>query len=235
MKTFSKISLIFTLIIAISACKNDKNAINSEVANKKITIHNLQEIAEQVANDPNFSQENMELFINALTRLGAEKDSIVDKTVVELIENQRKFLRERTAEATINSCSRIALFINHKFEYIGISFNDTNESRKINEIIFDVTNISDKEIKKVEGELQFYLPRGELVKVFTISTATPIPASKDTNGVRFSMPFYHDGNSERDKIIRESRELSAVWTPTAIEFSDGSKMIDLTKQKEKQP
>lgn len=231
MKTFY-FSLIFALLVAISACQKDKNAISSEIANKKITIHNLQEIANQMKNDKNFSQENMELFINALTRLNGDKDSIVGKTVAQLINEQKNFLLSRTTDILEHSCARITFFLHHKFEYIGIRFNDSNKSQKINEIVFDLTNTSDKEIKKIEGVLQFYTPHGEIVKLFNISTASPIPVSKDGNGIRFLMPFHHDANNERDKIIRASRELNAVWTPTLIEFADGSKIVDLISEKQ---
>jgi hypothetical protein len=233
MKLYLKLLIVFVLTATISCSENSDKKINSEVANQQITINNLQNIAENIANDANFSQENIELFINALTRFGGNKDSIVGKTVQQIIDEQNKFLKERSVEALKASASRINLFLNHTFTYIGISFDDADANKKINNIVFDLENSSDKEIKKVEGKLQFYSPHGELVRIFNISTATTIPVtSSDEKGIRFSMPFAHDENNQRDKIVRESRELSAVWTPTLIEFSDGTKLVDLVTETE---
>ena len=178
-----------------------------------------------MASCENLSNEDAELFINAITRVGNHKDSIVGKTILELINNQKQFVRERTNDILRNSGARISLFLNHKFEYIGIQFEDSDSKNKINNIVFEIQNTSDKPIKKIEGRLQFYTPNGELIKLYSLVTATEVPANSD-KATRFVMPFKHDESSNRDQIIRNSRNLSAIWTPTSIEFSDGSKIID---------
>jgi len=230
-KTFLPIFLLIFCGFIFVACGDNKKP-NHKIANQKITNSNLITITEQIANDNSFSQEDIELFINAITRLGNDRDSIVGKTVSGLIAEQKKFVFNRIAETLKSSGARITLFLNHKFNYIGIKFEVDSLDRKINAIIFEVTNTADKEIKLIEGVLQFFTPHGELVKFFNLKTASPIPVSEDEKVVVFSMPFLHDDNSQRDMMLRTSRDLSAVWTPTLIEFSDGSKIVDLATAKE---
>jgi hypothetical protein len=223
---------LLTIVVFIFASCNNNKKLNYEIANQKITNSNLITITEQIANDNSFKQEDIELFINAITRFGNERDSIIGKTVSQLIDEQRDFALNRVVETLKSSGARITLFLNHKFNYEGIKFDIDSQKRKINAIVFDITNTSDKEIKQVEGVLQFLTPYGELVKFFNIKTASLIPVSKDGKGIIFSMPFLHDDNSPRDMLLRTSKDLSTVWTPTLIEFTDGTKIVDIaTAQK----
>ncbi len=229
MKTKFHSLILIAALFATSfvACSSEKEVdINSSnVANTKITLHNLEEVSNKLAEAENISTRDIELFVNALTRLGSEKDSIVGKTVSEIVASQKRFLKDRASEVLRNSGARISLFLNHTFKYVGIQFNDEDPQNKINNIVFEVLNTSDKPIKKLEGRLQFYTQAGELVKIYNLSTATEI--SENTNKpLRFSMPFKYDDNSQRDQIIRNSKNLNAVWTPTTLEFSDGTKIID---------
>jgi len=230
MKPFNKFFLsIFLLVIMgfIFVSCTDSKKPNPKIANQKITSSNLIAITEQIANDNSFKHEDIELFINAITRFGNDRDSIIGKTVSQLIAEQKKFAFNRVAETLKSSGARITLFLNHKFNYVGIKFEVDSLDRKINAIVFEVTNTSDKEIKLLEGVLQFFTPHGELVKFFNIKTASPIPVSEDGTEVGFSMPFLHEDTSQRDMMLRTSRDLSAIWTPTLIEFSDGSKIVDI--------
>ncbi len=220
------LSLLVAAVVFFTACNNQKNdELTSPVAKEKITLHNLEDISNKIAADSSFSQENIEYFINAITRVGAEKDSLVGKTIAEIISSQKKFLKDRTIETLKNSGARISLFLNHTFHYAGINFNDADKNNKINNLVFDIKNTSDKVIKKVEGRLFFYTPNGELVKLYNLVTATEIPVNTE-KPMRFSMPFQHLEDNQRDKIIRESTNLRAVWTPTLIEFADGTKIED---------
>jgi len=228
-KKFLSIIILTVVGFALFSCVDSKKP-NPKIANQKITNSNLITISEQIANDNSFAREDIELFINAITRLGNDRDSIVGKTVNQLIAEQKQFAFKRVTETLKSSGARITLFLNHKFNYVGIKFEEDSLNRKINSIVFEITNTSDKEIKLVEGVLQFFTQYGELVKFFNIKTASTIPISENGEPIVFSMPFLHDDNSQRDMMIRTSRDLNAVWTPTLIEFSDGSKIVDLATQ-----
>jgi 2-keto-3-deoxy-6-phosphogluconate aldolase len=115
--------------------------------------------------------------------------------------------------------------LNHQFRYRGIQFLDNDPTQLKNNVIFEITNTSDKEIKRIEGHLSFYDPQGRLVRVFSLATGVVIPPTTNDKALAFSMQFIHNPNSD-DTLIRTHRDYRAVWTPTIIEFSDGKVLED---------
>lgn len=220
---YTPILIIISSLLFLGCGKSSKS--DSAALNKKITLHNIEEITKEIIEDKNISSSDIELFINSITRLGATQDSILGKTAKELIDSQEDFLRDRDNEILSNTSTRINLFLQHLFKYEGITINDQDKNNRLNNIIFTIANTSDKPIKKIEGLLSFYSKDGQLIKIYSLSTATEIKPDK-SKPARFSMPFKHDITSERDNIIRTSRDLNAVWTPTLLVFSDGEKIID---------
>jgi hypothetical protein len=229
MKTFFKLLPLLVVVCIFTSCNNDKDVLSSEIANTVLTKSNLQTIADNIVKDNTISDSNIELFVNAITRLGNYPDSLIGKSVGQLIQEQKNFAYKRDQDALISASARIALFLNHKFIYAGIVFQDEDPENKLNNIVFDVTNNSGKEIKKLTGILQFYTPGGEIVRAYDIETASPIPpTSADGKPTRLGMPFKHENGNIRDSLIRYSKDLSAVWTPTLIEFKDGTSINDIS-------
>ncbi len=229
---YSVIAFAVLALLFVSCNKKDENISSSAIGKTKITLHNLEEVTAKLSNDKKVNTRDIELFINGLTRLGGVKDSIVGRTVADIVNSQEAFLKARASKVLENSGARINLFLNHNFKYVGIQFNDADPKNKINNIVFDVKNTSDKPIKKIAGRLNFYLPNGKLVKIYNLSTSTELPNDAE-KPMRFSMPFKNDDKSQRDKIVRTSKDLKAVWTPTLLEFSDGSKIVDKATENNK--
>ena len=224
-KTMKKTIYAGLIIILLVSCGKNDTSLESPALNEKITLHNIEDISKKISDDKNIKRADIELYINALTRLGSFQDSIIGKTPLELIKSQEEFLKNRDILVLNNTSSRMNLFLQHTFNYDGIQFNDTDKNNKINILVFSIKNISDKTIKKVKGMLSFYTQDGQIIKIFNLSTAQEIKPNKE-KPTQFSMSFKHDMNSERDNIIRTSRNLNAVWTPTLIEFTDNTKIID---------
>jgi hypothetical protein len=228
MKILFKLLPLLVVVCIFTSCNIDKDVLSSEIANTIITKSNLQTIADNIVKDNTISNANIELFVNAITRLGNYPDSLVGKSVGQLIQEQKNFAYKRDQDALVSASARIALFLNHKFNYAGLIFQDDDPKNKLNNIIFDVTNNSGKEIIKLTGILQFYTTAGEIVRAYDIETASPIPpTSSDKKPTRMGMPFKHEDGNIRDSLIRYSKDLSAIWTPTLIEFKDGTSIKDI--------
>ena len=146
------ISLCIVVLFVFNSCEN-KQQLDIKVANQIITLSNLATISSEIKQSA--SDEEIEFFINSLTRLGNTPDSIVGKTVAQLIEGQRKYYREELGKTLIGTGTRVELFLNHRFHYHGIQFLDEDPKQPKNNIVFDVSNISDKEIKRIEGNLSY--------------------------------------------------------------------------------
>lgn len=216
---YKKFAMLFVFVgIIISGCTKQEFT-NTNIMSEKITLHNLPEIAKKIKAEPALTKEEIELFTNGLVRLGTVKDSVVGKTVLDIIKSQKEFVLQQSKAFCENTASRVDLAINHKFTYIGYQPLEQN-GQQINAIIFEITNLSDKEIRFVRGQLNFYTPDNQLLKVFNLIADRPI---KPGELQRFVNPFNHDKNNQRDEIFRNSKNLRAIWAPTSIEFVDGSK------------
>jgi len=222
------ISLLLIAITLSSVSQLYATSVPKLVANQTITHSNLSKISSDLKETA--SDEIIELFISAITRLGNTPDSILGKTVTQLIEEQKKHNREELEKTLIKAGARIELFLNHKFHYHGIQFLDEDTNKPMNNLIFDITNISDKGIKKIAGNLSFYSQQGHLVRVFQIVIDDPIPAEKGGKTLTFGQAFLHDTQTA-DILIRTSgQDMQTIWTPKLIEFVDGTKIEDITSE-----
>ena len=216
------ISLCIVAIVIFNGCDN-KQTLNSEIANQVITKSNLADLSLEM--QKNASNEDIEYFVNAITRLGNTTDSIVGKTIKQLIEEQKNYYRNELEKTLIGSGARISLFLNHKFVYRGIQFLDDDPKQFKNNVVFEITNTSERDIKRVEGHLSFYDPDGNLIRVFSLATGTVIPPTGDDKALVFTMPFIHNPNTD-DTLIRTRKDFRAIWTPSIIEFTDGKILED---------
>ncbi len=216
---FRKVLLLFAIFgIVLSACTKQEYS-NTNVMSEKITLHNLPEIAAKVKAESALTKEEVELFTNGLVRLGTFKDSVVGKTVLDIIKSQKEYVMQQSKAFCETTAKRVDLAINHKFLYVGFQPLE-KDGQQLNVIIFEVTNLSDKEIRFVKGELDFYTPENTLLKAFNIASDRPIKSGETQ---RFAMPFIHDKTNQRDEVFRNSKNLRAIWSPMSIEFTDGSK------------
>lgn len=216
---FKKIVLTSVLVLFfLTACTKQEYS-SSNVMSEKITLHNLKDIAQKIKAEPAMTKEEIELFTNGLIRLGINKDSVVGKTVLDIIKSQKEFVMKQTKAFCETTASRVDVAINHKFAYVGYQALEQN-GQQINAIIFEITNLSDKDIRSVRGQLNFYTPDNQLLKVYNLITDRPI---KPGELQRFVSPFTHDKNNQRDEIFRNSKDLRAIWVPMMIEFVDGSR------------
>ena len=223
MNNIFKLFFVSFVIIAILNSCDDKQTLDPKIANQQVTKTNLIELTSEMQSTA--SDEDIDFFVNAITRLGSTPDSIIGKTIKQLIDEQKEFYRSELEKTLLGTGARITLFLNHKFHYRGVQFIDDDPKQLKNNIVFEITNTSDVNIKRIEGHLSFYDPQGRIVRVFPLATGVEIPPTTDDKALMFSMPFVHNPSTD-DTLIRTRRDFHAVWTPTIIEFSDGKIIED---------
>ncbi|TAL71133.1 MAG: hypothetical protein EPN82_00525 [Bacteroidetes bacterium] len=212
----SLIILIFSAFI-ISCSGNKKSTLLDEV----ITRDNLITITDKLKNDKDITSDELELFSNGLSRLGISVDSIVGEKVGDIIEKQREFKKEYILKMLGAQTANLQIHLNLVFKYIGVQKADS-DTLLTNILHFQMTNKSDKTIKHVEGELEFYDMNNQIVKRFPIMISYNLEKGKES---RFTDSYKHDPSNPRDTIIRSKYvRLQALWKPTLLEFTNGKKL-----------
>ncbi len=234
MKSLNR-SIILALIsiLIITACQPENK--ESKLMNEIVTKSNITDLFKKLREDKDFRTLDFEFFTNGMTRLVTMNvDSLLGKSVREIIDMQENFERDKMAATAANQATRIELVMNHAFNYVGFKpteVEDINKKMKdINVLVFDITNKSDKEMVNIEGVIQFYNQNNEIVKVYPViaKNALKDETIKANETKRISQPFNFDPNNERDKTFRNDHQnLRSVWICSKIEFKDGTK-IDVT-------
>jgi len=210
--------VLLVAILSLSSCV-EKEYSNSKVLQEKISLHNLTDIIQKVKSDNQITKEEIEYFTNGMLRLSSNKDSVVGKSVAEIIKKQREYVHNQSLTFFERTISRVNLGINHKFNYIGLQVRDA-DNQMTDVIVYEITNTSDKEIKNVKGLLQFYSQENLLIKQYNLNFELNLQPNETK---RSGNPFVHDKDNPRDNTIRNSTNLKAIWNPEEIEFTDGTR------------
>ncbi|MFP4528755.1 MAG: hypothetical protein ACLFQX_09410 [Candidatus Kapaibacterium sp.] len=218
MTTFTRILISVVILGVIAASWGCDPKEKSGFLNDKIEKGNLVELTQKLKEDKMFTREEMDLFTSGIARMSNTPDSLIGKTVAEVIEIQRQTLREATAENMLNSAKRLEMFMQHAFNYVGYTTSE-RDTTQLNVLVFEIFNKSDKEITDINGQLSFYNQKNrQLIKQFQLTNQDQKIAPGDT--VRLQNAFVHNPNDQRDLIFRQSK-MAAVWQPTTITFADG--------------
>lgn len=232
MKSFYQNSAILLIIIVliISGCQTGekKSALLGEI----VTKNNVTEIFKKLREDKDFKSRDFELFTNGMTRLVTMSvDSLSGKTVGQVIELQNNFERDQIAATAANQATKIELVLNHEFKYVGMKptqIEDKDKNKKeIDLIVYEIKNLSEKEITEVQGVLQFMDQNNQIVKVYPIAASKVLKNETIKAGEMKKLihPYDHDVKNERDEKIRnEHANLRPIWICTEIKFKDGSKI-----------
>lgn len=216
-------------MIFLNSCQQEqKSPILSEV----ITKENVAKLPGKISEDKLFSREEIDLFSTSLARMVMNKDTIIGKTVADLIAIESDLQRNNSMTNLSGSLARFEILQNHKFKYVGLLPKDDTE-QPMDIIVYELTNTSEKEIKNVAGALQFRNPVNQaVIKYYNINSADLLnnQTIKPGETKKLAYPYKHDNSNVRDSIMRISKNLHALWTPSSIEYSDGS-VIKLPEEK----
>jgi hypothetical protein len=214
--------IVTAISLFVFACSDQKSSFLDE----KITKDNLNSIAKQIMDEKLMSKEDASLFNSAVNRLGLTPDSILGKTVGELIANEDALAQKSVYDQMYATLTKAEILMKHKIKYLGLKPFDTLD-KSYDYLVFEVTNTSDKNIATVDGQLRFFNSSSQLVKAYPIELSKVMPNAdglKPNETRRFVYPFFHDKANQRDEIIRNAKDLQVLWFPMSISFTDSTKI-----------
>jgi hypothetical protein len=224
LKSIKILLILVGLMLLINSCQQQSNP---KLFSEKITKNNLMDIVKKIREDKSINKDDLEYFSNGITRIAsAKRDSLIGKTVGEVIMLQKELIREQSAATLATQSTRVELVMNHEFKFIGLAPRDT-AGVSYDLIVYEIKNISDKEMTNLQGAIQFYDKAGQIVKNYPLVTKNLMQGINIKPGEtkRFIYPFNHDAKNERDERIRnEFKDLRPIWIATMIEFADATKI-----------
>lgn len=218
------IPLILITILVVSCNQKQTSPLYKE----KISKNNLIDLTKKIKNDKMMSHEEVQLFTNGLSRMVTNEDSIESKTIGDVIEYQREYLRENAVNNMVFNVNRVKMMDVLKMKYLGLVPRDTNNQQS-NIIVCEVENTTEQDIKNLDGYLNFYNNQNQLVKRYNIKTKEAIEPGKK----RIVIPFIHDPENRLDVMMRTNNKLRPIWNPTTVELEDGT-IFTTQKEEEKE-
>jgi hypothetical protein len=199
------------------SCSNRESKLKEEV----VTSSNISDIANQIKNDKNMSNDDIDLFTQGISRLGAIKDSLNNKTVGQVIENQKEYERNLKTVALMSTASRLEMVYS-----LGITFTKklmySQDTVNADGVELMIKNNSGKAIQGVKGQIRIFNTQNQLIKVRYVEwNDFNLEPGKSVMKREF---WNHDPNNQYDNYVRENRDLTAIWVPESITFSDGKKL-----------
>lgn len=216
--------LAIALSICFTSC-NRNGLSDSDVLKEVVREDNLISISEKVAKDQYITAEEIDLFTAAVNRLSDTKDSLIGKSVEQLIEGQKDFKKVQSLSSMQTSLAKAQMFMAHKLTFAGIMTDDKQPDQKLDFIVYDVQNTTKKEIADVQGTLQFYNKMNQIIKIYPLLSKQVMGGKtiKPGETMRVAFPFFHSDTNARDQAMRSNDPKIAVWQPTMIQFKDSSK------------
>lgn len=231
MLNFISKTLVFFAVVSILASCGNQNP-KSQYTEEKITKDNLYSLAKKISDENKMSREDIQLFTGAINRLGLNADTIIGKSIGELITMQNDFIRQQEFKQMVSILAKAEIIANLSIKYVGLKPLDTL-GNSYDYIIFDITNNSAKSIKELTGQFRFLDANGTIIKAYPIelSKVMASPSELKSNETRrFVYPFFHDKNNQRDEVVRNSKGLQVVWHPTVMEYTDNTKISSVIEQ-----
>lgn len=223
--------LLFLLIVSIpfsslfNSCDNQNKPQSSNYLNEKITSENLIQLSEKLVADNSITVADIDYVNSYLGNFGIYRDSILGKTLGEIITSQKSkdlknkkiFLSQLSKKTAINHTFAIVLDSITAFDEVG--------KKPVSLFYYQMANIGNKDLKQVEGFIEFHDAQGTLIKKFGVNMQYNLKAG---NTVSQRFPYDFDGNNPRDIYVRENYKNSViVWVPQKVTFADNS-IIDLS-------
>ncbi len=209
--------LLITLLIA--SCTESK----SPLLNQKLSKNNIISLSEKLNKDRLISNHQLEYFATGLNEMLANGDSLVGKSVENIISVGSKQKRKSILSSAVSNSSKAEISLAISYRLNSFSPSDS-EGNLQNVASFIFQNNTDIDINKVEGTLEIrYKEHNKLLKNFPVLITDIIPAGK---AIQKNISYIHDPNNNRDILLRQDlNKLIAVWVPKSVEFVSGKKII----------
>lgn len=218
----SKLLLVLSLTFVLYSCETNNKVIELDT---KITPENLTTIVEKISTNDKVESAKIDLLISYFNNYSSFRDSLIGKTLNEIIESELK--RERNNKSlTFKQLSKNLAF-NNTFAIVLDTIKTYDEDNKIpiNLFIYSMKNMGNKTIKSVNGFIEFYDGQNNLIKKYGVDFKYKLLPGKT---VSQQYPYDHDPNNPRDIYIRTSyKNTIIIWKPIKLEYEDGS-VLDLS-------
>jgi len=214
------ISITFLLVLFVISCSKESD---SPVLNEVISSSNLSDISTKIASDNKISREDLDYFSNGVARLSMiSADSLIGKTVKEVIEHQKKISYESSINSMKLATSRAQINLCQKFQIT--SFEPLDSADQLTNVIsFRISNLTDKKIVNLQGYLNFINASGQILKKFPINIKKALDP-KQSYDLK-TPPYLHDLKNDNDVALRAQKgTLRSLWTPIYVEFEGGTKI-----------
>ncbi|MCK5741640.1 MAG: hypothetical protein KAH48_05430 [Chlorobi bacterium] len=225
MKMFSRTLSLIALISIVLLTSCDTADKQSELLDKVITNDNLAKIADEIKDDPLITKDEIDYFVNSLAKYYQNKDSLIGNSVGYLIEKEKLAVRNTSVLLMVTAATKAEMLMKYYVRVIKIEklFN-TKTEQKLNRIHYDFTNIADKDITAIDGMMQFYTSKNQLIKQFELKINKDNEVIKKDETKQFYESFLHNDDDPKDAFLREGKDIQARWQPISVEFADGTKL-----------
>jgi len=221
MKNIVKILAVVVFCASISfigGCQKEEAKVKQEVIN----VANLPELLDKIKADEAFKKEDIDLFVQGLGRFAATLDSVNGKTVGQIINLEKDFLRK----SSLLGLTTTAMNIVQGFGYVGWQPLEQAD-KKYFQFGFAIQNKTKEDFKNVEGLLKFVTANNQLIKAFRIKIEQGVPAGKVQ---QYNSTFIMDQSNKNDILLNDvlvakNPNVYTVWEPTLIEFAGGKKIV----------
>ncbi len=232
-RTFKNLKAVSLFVIAAGLYSCNQAEPKSPVLKEIFSENNITEIAKKIENDNLISLKDITLLNQGIARLSGVKDSIVGKTVGDIIVSQESLSRQATLQGLKNTALKTEVNLTHTFKFQNLEMKDNEQDNVYaNVITFTIKNTSSQAITNLQGYINAVDPQNRVVKRFPINIQKQIAVGAEENIV--SPAYKHDINNQNDIFMRKNlNNLRAIWQPLAVTLADG-KTIDLTKSAEQQ-
>lgn len=218
------ISIFFmTFLVLFVGCQKKKT---SPLLNEKLTPQNFFELVDKVKKDTLITAEEIELFSSGVGRYSNFVDSLFNKSVKQIIDQERT-LRRR--QSYVNLATN-AIVCYSRFRYDGWKPIEIDGS-KFNVFTYTISNISKNDIDRIQGYLQFFTTNNQLIRAYRINVDQTIKAGQFT---QFQSTFRAEENNQNElllvKLLKENpNTVFVTWRPMYLELDNGQK-IDLEEK-----
>ena len=222
MKLITK-SLIYTVIftvifsfLVVGCGKKNSTKLGNEV----LKNDNIVEVVTKIKDENTMSKEDIDMFVAGLARMQESGDTIQNKTVTQIVDLQKEFLRKASMTGLLSTASRIQMNLNLSVKFTQ-KLKIDNDTVQGDGLEFVMTNLSKTDITGIKGAIRVVNQQGALVKIRPINFDKILLKAGESKTQREVWP--HNAENQYDVALRETKDLTAVWVVESITFSDGKK------------
>ncbi len=233
-KSFKTAKALSALLIVASIYSCNQAEPKSPLLKEVFTENNITELAKKIQHDEVMSLKDITLLNQGLARLGGVRDSVIGKTIGDIIASQEQLSRDVTVTGLKNTALKTEVNFTHTFKFEKFEMKD-NEAEKVyaNVMAFTIKNTSSQAITNLQGYINAVDQQNRVVKRFPVNIKKQIAAGIEEQII--TPAYKHDINNQNDVFLRQNLQtLRAVWQPLAVTLADG-RTIDLTASVDQQP